>query len=161
MIFFNEDNVPILTDNINTPLASDYMWTLSTNPELDFTLQKIKSMEEIHAPHIGLEIMGFVFYVPAVWNLLCADSETSQIDTLQMSNITGHITQAVIGNINNWKMDYIRIRVVDYQVEMKYVTPVFNKRDMICHAVSREHFVMFSMMDLYKYIKNMYIGDLT
>lgn len=160
MIIFNEENTPELIDSIHVPLKSEYMWVLTTDTQLDFTLQPIKTIEESHQPCIGLEIQGFQFYVPTSWYILCTDPDTMQLDTIQVGNIAGTNFHAVICGPRTQKITFSSIKAIDYQVELEYISPTYNKRNMICHAINSNAWVSLSIMDLHKYIKNCYVGDL-
>ncbi|MGI0076379.1 MAG: hypothetical protein ACREAU_03120 [Nitrosopumilaceae archaeon] len=160
MLFFDENQKPIILEDIDIPVLSDFFWILDLNLK-DFKLAPLLVFEEIICPSIEVQVLGFKFPLPANWYILIFDEETLQLDTIPISKLTdGGFTALVYGpalpNIAAGK-----IIAVDYFSNFRNVGPSLNKFQMLCHPISQKTWVCVSPGDAYnKYLKDCVIGDL-
>jgi hypothetical protein len=149
-----------MIDNIYTPTVSEFMWVLDLT-QMDFTLAPILVFEEIVCSSLELRIGGFDFIVPANWNILVYDSETSQLDVAELSHTAGKQFTAVVYGPTKTKPSPATVTVINYFNEHKNVTPSLNKHQMLCHAIGPDEWVCIAPSDCFnKYLKDRALGDL-
>jgi hypothetical protein len=160
MIIFDSEDNPVILDSITGPTLTEYMWILDLSI-LDFTLAPLIMLEEVVCPAIQLQVRGFEFALPASWNILVYDQETSQLDTVQLSDTGGREFQAfVYGPKKAFPIPGI-ISATNYYPEFVHVGPSLNKHQMIAAAVGPDEFVLVSPSDGFnKYLKSASISDL-
>lgn len=164
MLIFNEHNQPVIIDNINGPILSDYMWVLDFDLEggdMDYTLTKLLILEETHCASLKLMIDGFSFFVPASWNILVVDEETTELDAVQVAAVAGRKFNAVITGPTAGRINASEIVVVDYHPNFKNVGPCLKKHHMLCHPIGPNAWVNIAPSDSYKYLKERTLADLT
>lgn len=160
MLFFNEYNQPIVLGDLKDPIPTTHFWALDLE-ELDFTLAPLKMLEEITCPSITLDIEQCSFNVPANWNILVCDPETSELDVVDIGTVAGRGFHAITDGPDASRIEPSLIRAVDYSPERIHVTISLNKNQMLCHPISDRKWVCIAPADSYnKYIKNRLLGDL-
>jgi hypothetical protein len=160
MLIFDNNNKPIILDSVHTPIIAEYMWVLDLNL-MDFTLVPLIILEEILSPTIEIMILGFRFSLPATWNILIVDEETSQLDVVEVSNLAGKEFQALIYGPTCGKPENHTVTVTNYFPTAINVGASLNKHQMLCHPISPNLWINVAPTDTYnKYFKNMVIGDL-
>ena len=161
MIIVDSDNQPVMLDSIIGPNLTEYMWTLDLSI-MDFTLAPLVMIEELICPAIQILIQGFEFILPANWNILVYDSETSQLDIIQVCDTGGReFTAFVYGPNASFPTPGI-ITATNYHPVYTHVGPSVNKHQMIAAAIGPEQFILVSPFDGFnKYLKSAAIGDLT
>lgn len=116
-------------------------------------------VEEIIAPTIFLEVMGFVFPVPANWNVLIMGEDTGQVDIVDAGSLTTNQFTALVGGPAVVAPLSAKVRVVDYKQEFVNVSPSLAKHNMLCHPISDKFWITISASDVYKYVKDAIVGD--
>ena len=160
MMIFDETNKPIIIENISGPIISDFFWVLDfeLQKEIDFTL--LQFIEETQCPSIKIMVEGFAFFVPAHWNILVVDEDTTELDAIQIERVTGRNFQTVVCGPTTNKLRIADIVVVDYCSDYKNVGPWLKKHHMLCHPISPDSWINIAPSDSYKYIKDYNMGDL-
>lgn len=164
MLIFDENNKPVIVDNINGPILSDYMWVLDLDmgdDEIDFTLTSLLVLEETVCSSLKLMVDGFAFFVPSHWNILVVDEDTTEIDAIRIEKVAGRCFHAVVGNPVTGKLRTSEITVVDYHPNYKNVGPLLKKHHMLCHPIGPNAWINIAPSDSYKYLKDRSMGDLT
>jgi hypothetical protein len=161
MLIFDEHSKPILIDQLTGPVIPNYSWVLDLNL-LDFTLSPLVMLEEITCPILTLQTeSGFKFKLPAYWHLLVYDRETTQLDLVQLSDLTGKQFTAAASGPNTSTVHPVNITVIDYDSLGVYVSPSLNKHQMICHPISPKLWVNVTPSDVFnKYLKGKDLGDI-
>lgn len=160
MLIFDDNHQPIILDNIYNPINTSHIWTLDLNM-FDFTLSPLIMLEETSCPTIQISINGFNFMLPAHWNILVYDEDTSQLDLIELSEATGREFTAFIYGPNIATYSSGKIIATNYFVEHKNVGPSMNKHQLLCHPISADNFVCITPSNIYnKYLKNKTIADL-
>jgi hypothetical protein len=160
MLILDNDNNTIILDSIYSPMLTDYMWVLDLNI-LDYTLAPLLVLEEIISPAIQLYIDSFSFVLPANWNMLIVDEETTRLDIVEVSEIPGNEFTALVYGPNKLTPAYKIVSAINYYPSFMSVSPSLNKYQMLCHPISGETWVNISPSDTFnKYLKNLVIGDL-
>jgi len=160
MLIFDDYSHPIILDNIHGPTVAEYMWVLDL-AMMDFGLAPIHMLEEVICPSIQIQVNGFEFVLPANWNILVYDTETSQIDVVELSETAGREFTALIYGPKRAQPEPAQIIATNYFVEYKNVGPSLNKHQMLCHPIGPDTWVNVSSGDSYnKYLKNNIAGDL-
>ncbi len=160
MLIFDENNHAIMLENIQGPVLSEYMYVLDLNM-MDFTLAPLLVFEEVICPTIVLSIRGFEFELPANWNILISDHETSQLDVAEISELAGKEFKAVVYGMEMNNVELETIKVVDYIPNEQNVGPSLNKYQMLCHPINPKCWINVSPSDGYsKYLKDRVIGDI-
>ncbi len=127
----------------------------------DFTLAPLNVLEEIVCPTVVLRIEGFEFAVPATWNILVFDRDTTQLDTVELSEAGGREFTAMVYGPKLSAPYAGKVSVVDYFIERRNVNPALNKHQMLCHPIGPNAWVNISPTDVYtKYLKDAAVGDL-
>jgi hypothetical protein len=160
MLILDEHDEPIIIESIHGPTPTEYFWVLDLNQE-DFTLAPLVMLEEIICPTMQIQINGFTFNVPAGWNVLVYDSDTTQLDVVELSETAGREFTALVYGPNKSYPTPGKIIVTNYFVEHKNVSPSLNKHQMLCHPISSDEWINLSPSDSFnKYLKNKTVGDL-
>src|SRR6185312_1549329 len=160
MIISDENYFPILIDNIEVPTKTDMLWVFNLEHR-DFMLTPLYMFAELTTPILVVDILGYSIEVPADWNLLIYSEETSQLDIVEISELSrGHFTAVVFGHRDNSILPG-SISIIDYKSSYKVQTVVVDKNCMVCHPLGPDYWVCLSRADNYnKYLKNAVIGDL-
>lgn len=161
MLIFNDNNETIILDSIHTPIMSDSFWILDLG-QRDFTITPLLILEEIIAPSMRILINGFEFYLPATWNVLVIDEDTSQLDLIEASNLAGKDFQAFTYGPNKWSHGSALVRVVDFTPSHGNVAPSLSKHQMLCHPIDPSTWINIAPSDTFnRYLKGSVAGDLT
>jgi hypothetical protein len=158
MLIFNEHSKPELIENIYGPTLSDYFWALDLNVdgdgEIDYTLAPIVMFEETTCPSLILRMNGFTFNLPAKWNILIFDEETSEIDVVTAEDLSGNNFTAFVYGDDAPTVELGHITVVGYEPNHINVAPALNKNQMLCHPISPTRWINVAPTDTYnKYLK--------
>jgi hypothetical protein len=160
MIISNDESKPIIIDDLDSPIKSNYFWTLNLT-EMDFQLSRIKMLECINTPALVIEIMGYVIKVPASWHILASTEDTHELDTLVISDCTKGLYTALVMNHRTMKQSYIPVRCIDYIQSVNIYTIALHRNQMMCHALGPNNWIMLSGVDVYsKYLKNKTVWDI-
>lgn len=160
MVISDEKSYPILIDSIDTPLSTDHFWVLNLN-ERDFMLNDLVMLEEITTPVIAFNVGGYVVEAPADWNILIYSPETSQIDIIEISELTRGDFSAFLFDHKHNKVTKNVVNVVDYNTYGTIHTPSMNKNVMLCHTAGPHHWVCISPTDNYtKMLRDCTVGDI-
>lgn len=160
MVISDENSFPVLIDSIDVPIVTDYFWGLDLINR-DFTLNKLVMLEEIQTPVIAFKIAGFAVEAPADWNILVYSPDTSQLDIVQISELTKGGYSAFMYDHRYSKIVENVVTVVDYSSYGVVHTPSLNKSVMLCHTVGPHYWICISPSDTYaKYLKDATVGDI-
>lgn len=160
MLIVDENSNSLILDSIHVPTSAKYFWALDLKMQ-DFTLAELKILEELWAPSIMVSIDGFSFPLPASWNILVMDPETSQLDVVDVASVAGKEFHAMVYDNDRNMASAAIIRAVDYKPEFHNVNPSLNRHHMLCHPISNSSWICVAPNDSYnKYMKNMVVGNL-
>lgn len=160
MLIFDTNSTPFILDSIHVPTLTDYYWVLDLSM-MDFTLAPLISLEEVVCPSLRILVKGFDFVLPANWNVLVYDKETSQLDVIELSETCGREFTALVYGPQKSHPTPATITVIDYYVEYKNVGPLLTKQQMLCHPIGPEEWISVAPSDGYnKYLKERMVGDL-
>lgn len=159
MLLINEENKTLILDSIHTPIKSQFMWVLDLSLQ-DFTLAPINMLEETHSPALLVDIVGFHVIFPANWFVVVYDTETTQIDVVKFSELTGFKHTIMGGTLNSSVVIPIQTTIIDYNPRFVHVSPSLNKHQMLCHPIAPDIWINISPTDPYnKFLKNTSVGD--
>ena len=161
MLIFQESESVTLIDTIKPTLVEDYFWVLDLELR-DFSLAPLNVIEAITAPSIELLIDGFAFIVPATWNILIVDPETSQLDISDVGSVLGKSFHSFVFGFDLPIVQMHTIEAIDYKPSHVSYSPSLNKHHMLCHPIDQNRWINLSPADSYnKYFRNtMLSGDL-
>jgi hypothetical protein len=160
MIIFDENSQPVILDNIYCPTLANYFWVLDLQM-MDYTLTPLIMLEETVCSSMKLNVNGFEFILPAFWSILVFDSETSQLDLIELSDATGKDFTAFVHGPNLSHFNSGKVSITDYYVEHRNVGPALNKHQLLCHPISETEWISVSPANTFnKYLKDMTIGDI-
>lgn len=158
-IFDETLSVVELTDIIS-PIKSEFFWILDLTL-MDYTLAPLTVLEEITCPTFVVEVNGEEFNVPASWNMLIYDTETSGIDLIPLCEMTGRSFTALGFGATRVLAKPLSVRIMDYKPYSKNVGPSLNKHQMLCHPIDNDLWFTVCAADVYsKYLKNKSLGDI-
>ena len=160
MLVFDGNSKPMMLDSIHTPTSVDHFWILDL-AMLDFTMIPLMILEETVSPAMEIQIDGFRFIVPASWNIVVYDRDTSQLDVVEIAETAGREFTAFVYGPNKAKPTPKIITATNYLPGYANVGPALNKHQMLCHPISPDEWVVVSNSDGYnKYLKNLVVGDI-
>lgn len=160
MLIFDDQSQPIILDNIYSPVPTSHMWVLDLQM-MDYTLSPLVMLEETNCSSMQIAINGFEFILPSFWSILVYDTETSQLDLIELSDATGKEFTAAVYGPNQHRINPGKITVTNYFIEHKNVGPSLNKHQLLCHPISATEWVSVSPANTFnKYLKEMTIGDI-
>lgn len=160
MLIFDEHNDTVIVESIYVPIPCESFWVLDLEL-MDFTLAPLDVLEEVVCPSIQLMIGGFKFVLPANWNMLVFDPDTSQLDVVEMSDLSSNEFTAFVYGPNKSSVSPLRVATIDYLPSCKNISPTLNKHQMLCHPISPDAWVVVSSSDGYnKYLKDCVVGDI-
>lgn len=160
MLIFDSDSKPIILDSIHTPTLTDHFWVLDLSL-MDFTLAPLISLEEVICPSLVLRVNGFEFALPANWNVLVYDGETSQLDVVELSEACGREFSALCYGPQRTRHSPATVTVTNYFVEHRNIGPLLNKHQMLCHPIGPGEWINVAPSDTYnKYLKDRAVGDI-
>lgn len=160
MLIFDDNARPLILDSIYVPMVTEHFWVLDLEM-MDYTLAPLTILEEIVCPSVKVRVDGFEFFLPASWNMLAYDEETSQLDVVQLANAAGKSFTAVVYGPDCTMIKPGHVSVVDYSPAHVNVGPSLNKHQMLCHPVGPDLWISVSPTDSYnKYFKGTTTGDI-
>jgi len=161
MLIFQETEEIRIIDTIKPTLVDDCFWVLDLD-QRDFTLAPLQVIEAITGSSVELLIDGFSFIVPAAWNILITDPETSQLDISDVGSVLGKSFHSFVFGFNLPMVQLHKIEAIDYVPNHTSYSPSFNKHHMLCHPIDQDRWINLSPADSYnKYFRNtMLSGDL-
>ena len=160
MLVFDNDNEAIIFDSIHTPTDTGFVWVLDL-VMMDYTLTPLLVLEETISPSVQLSIDGFSFVLPTNWNMLVVDSETFQLDVIEVSELAGREFFAMVYGPDMTRIRTEVIAVTDYHPNYVNVGPSLSKHQMLCHPISPSAWINVAPSDSYnKYLKNKLAGDI-
>lgn len=160
MLICDHNNHPIIIDNVYGPIVTDHLWVLDLSM-MDFTIAPITMLEELVCSSVQINIKGFEFVVPAEWNILIYDEETSQLDVVKFSEVASKEFTALVSGPFHKAPEPATITMTNYFIEYKNVGPVLNKHQMMCHPIGPQEWVVIGPSDGFnKYLKDQIANDL-
>lgn len=160
MLIFDAESSPIIIDSIYTPITTDYFWVLDLN-QMDYMLTPLTVLGEVVCPTLEVMVKGFKFCLPADWNILVYDRDTSQLDVIQLAEAAGKEFTALVYGPSKLSPSPAPISITNYMLEYKNVRPILNKHQMLCHPIGPDEWITVSSSDTYnKYLKDKVVGDL-
>jgi len=160
MLIFDENTHAIIVESITTPMTTEYFWVLDLELR-DFTLTPLLVLEEVVAPTITLEILGFRFKLPATWTMLVYAEDTMQIDVIENGELAGKDFTALVSGPNISMPIPGNVKLLDYTPEDYNYVPSLSKNQMLCHPIGPNEWVNVGPSDPYnKYLKDLVVGDI-
>lgn len=160
MLIMDQDNNTIILESVTTPIATEYFWVLDLTIR-DYSLTELAVLEEITAKHIELLINGFRFVLPAMWNVLVCDPDTSILDYVEVRKLAGKEFNALIHGPNKNMIEMAPIITTDFFPTHVSVAPSLSKQQMLCHPIAPDAWINVAPSDTYnKYLKNCVAGDI-
>lgn len=167
MLVLPDYNKPYLIDSLTAPVVIKHHWIFSAQM-CDFTLAPIHYLEETTSAAVKVRINNSEFWIPASWNILVTDTETYQLDTVNIHSCANVKHLAFTFVPNELKLRTLDVMVLDYVESMSLVHPMVNKATALVHPVgpsegfgtSRQLAVIIGPHDLYKHLQNKVVGDM-
>lgn len=159
MIIFDENIEPYIFDSIYSPTHIEYFYTLNTEI-MDFTLTPLLALEEVICPAFVIEHNDFRFKLPTSYHILVYSRETSQLDTIKISDLSTNESSPFVFNGETDRIVETSFNIIDYIPEHKFVIPFLNKDQFLCHPIAPKIWINITPHDQYKKIEKKLIGDL-
>lgn len=169
ILIYTDYHKPLIIDSLDTPLVTRHHWVLSGTMK-DFKLANIPYIEETKGPSIEVMIEGFKFFIPASWNILIMDKETTVLDSVPIANCSTDSHLVLLFSSFDSKIRTAEISVTDLHPNYSCYHPMVGKGTMLCHPVGPEERrdgienilnVMIGPHDLYsKYLKGISAAEL-
>jgi hypothetical protein len=160
MMFFDDTAFPIILESLYQPLATTHYWVYSLDM-MDLTLHPLTVLEEITCTALEVQINGSALVVPANWGILIYDTETTQVDAIELSNTIGQSFGALVGSMVDSSAHEAQITITNYFPSIPIITPSMSKSMLLCHPISNTEFVILcSSIPHTKYLKNLILSDI-
>lgn len=167
MLFLSDLNKPFIVDSLSQPMVVTHHWVFSAHM-LDFKISNISYLEESSGPAIKLRINGFSFFVPATWNILIADDDTYQVDTIPVTSCANAKYHAFAMSPTDSKLRMMEVTIEDFEPKMHLVHPMIQRATAICHPIGtvkdrqteNEVCAIIGPFDLHKWLNGKSVGDL-
>lgn len=160
MIFHDSEGALVDINHLKCDIPNKYIWNLDLKL-LDFTLKKIKVIEEIVCNTVTLQINDRLIDVPAYWNILVCDPETTQLDAASVSTLSNSDFRALVYGPNMTHPELLPITVVDWTMDKVNRYPTHNRNFMMCHDIGDGKWISLSFSDSYnRFLKNKTSNDL-
>ena len=130
MVVFGQRNKPIIIDDLYTPIVEDHIWVLDLEIN-DFTLTPLAMLQEIICSSISLQVNGVDMILPANWFMLIYDEETTMLDVVQISELSGRPFRAFTYGFKDIIASSSSIKTIDYHPQYVNVVPSLNKKQML------------------------------
>ena len=141
-------------------MTTEFFWVLDLEI-MDFTLAPLMVLEEVVAPTITLEILGFTFKLPATWCMLVFAEDTMQIDVIENGELAGKDFTALVAGPDITLPIPGNVKLIDYTPEDYNYVPSLSKNQMLCHPIGPDQWVNVAPSDPYnKYLKELVVGDI-
>lgn len=161
MVVFGQRNKPIIIDSLYTPIVEDHIWVLDLEIN-DFTLTPLAMLQEIVCSSISLQVNGVDMILPANWFMLVYDEETTMLDVVQISELSGRPFRAFTYGFKDIMATSSHVRTIDYHPQFINVVPSLNKKQMLCHPINNMQWICIGSTDAFsKNLKDMTVGDIT
>lgn len=140
--------------SIHDHLDTTHFWTLDLQRQ-DWYLNKLVMLEQFDSPVLTVSILGEQIVLPADWNVLIYSPETSNVDTVQISDLTKSNFTLFLYDFSRSKVVEGTYKVVNYNSNSTVHVPSFNKSNMMCYPVKDRYWIMVAPTDTYnKYLKD-------
>jgi len=161
MLIFQESESVSIIDTIKPILLEDYFWVLDLEMR-DFTLTPLNVIESITSPGIELLVDNFSFIVPAAWNIMIVDPETSELDISDVASVLGKKFHAFSYGFKSYMPEHHVIEAIDYHPMHESFSPSLSKNHMLCHPIDETRWINVSPADSYnKHFRNTILtGDI-
>jgi hypothetical protein len=160
VLIFDENIQPTIFDSIYTPTNIDFFYIFDLEIQ-DFTLAPLYALEEVICPAFKIKIGNFEFFLPTNYYILVFSEETSQVDSIKISDLTNTNFSVVMYGEKMSMIKPICLHIIDYLPEYRFVVPFLTKNQMLCHPIAPETWINISGHDQYnKYLKKTYVNDL-
>jgi len=166
-VILNELNRAYLIDSLTQPLPLRHHWIFDAHI-LDFMLSEINYLEDITGPTVSLLIAECEVRVPASWNILIVDRETSTVDMVPVSKCAAMDYLAFVFSPDDGKLITESIRIVDWNQKGTCIFPSVGTGTAVAHTIAPGFFhgkeiqraVLVSPHDLWRWIGGKTIGDI-
>ena len=161
MLIFDENYAPVVLDDVNSIIASNYFWVLDLNL-MDFKPVPLLVIEEVSAKSLELSVANTRIVVPENWFLLIVDPETTIVDLITMEEACGKDFKAFVFGKDLREHQMETISVINAYDNCKHVTPCIQRNFMLCYPISKQRWILISPHDQFgKYLKSSIAKDLT
>lgn len=160
---------PYLINDAVSPILPRHFWVFQAANLFDFTLSPLAFIEENTSTVLKVLIQGLEMFIPYNWHILIADTETSQLDWIPISECAAVEHSAYLMSPLDSATRVAPIKVLDVIENQVSYYPVIQKTCAMCHPVSKELTkkgiavplsIVIGQNDLSKYISNRLVGDL-
>lgn len=168
MLCLPDYNKPYILDSLTAPVVIKHHWIFN-GPLCDFSLSPITYLEETTSAAIKLRVNNFEFWVPVTWNILVTDTESYQLDTVNVQSCATVDHPIFIFSPNEMKLRTMNAIIIDYIDQMSVVHPMINKGTALVHPIgpslnAQEKDLQLAVVigphDLYKHLSNKVVGDI-
>lgn len=154
MLITNEEYQTYDIRSIDKPISIDHFWVMDLIAQ-DWMLTKLVMLEEFDAPTLTVSIRGKLVELPSEWNILVYSPDTSDVDMVQVSDLTKNSFTLFVYDFKINKVIETTCKVVNYSPSSTIRVPSFNKNNMMCHPIADRYWIMIAPTDTYnKYLKD-------
>lgn len=168
MLILTDYSRPYSLDSPTAPVVVKNYWTFNGG-QLDYTLSPINYLEETTGTALRLSINGFEFLVPITWYILISDEETTQLDTISVSNCITSNSSALLMTSTDLKFRVADVKIVGIEHDVSITHPMLQKNSGLCHPVGKVMQdnkleaianIVIGPHDLFKFLSNKTYGDI-
>jgi len=167
MQILSEVNRPYMIDSFTAPMGVSHFWTLSGHA-LDFKLEPATYLEEIVGQTIRIRVQNLDIDLPASWNILIVDKETSTIDMVPIAHCASFDQDVFLFSPEDGKLKTGKAKVIEYKKKAPCIAPEIPKGSAMVHPTGPElihgrsvfYGIVVGPHDLYRWIGGKAVGDI-
>lgn len=153
MIICDENYKATALNNVDDDISVEYFWTLDL-ADKDWYLNKLSLLEESYTRTLSVQFGYVTLDLPADWNILVYSKETSEVDMVEISDLTKTPFDIMCYCPKKHTVVSVPVKVVNYKAWEKTCYPSINRNTMLCCDIGGL-WIMIAPTDTFnKYLKN-------
>lgn len=159
MLIFGGELKPIILENADDPIGSDYVWILDIDQQ-DFMFDRMHFFDQHLEKAKGFTFDGQYVEIPESWYVLITEASTGEMDLIQVKDIRGRHFDAFIYSHKSVIPQSAPMVMENARVFKQFCYPILNKNLMLVHPIDSDRGIVISPHNVYKKIKDTYVMDL-
>lgn len=167
MHILNEINRAFDIDSMTNPIVFSHFWSFSGHA-MDFMLEPLTYLEETTGVTVTLEVNSRRFEVPATWNVVVVDKETSMVESVPVPTLIAYDHDILLFSPSDSKPNTTRAKALLMDKKRTVAHPSIPKGSaLICPTMTQQHRgeatyygIICGPHDLHRYLSGRTLGDL-
>jgi len=158
MLIFGDELKPLIIDDADDPIVSDYIWVLDVE-ERDFMFSNIVFLDDHYEKCKGFDFNGQYVELPESWFVLIMDTVSGEMDLIMVKDIKGRHFDAFVYSHSSVLPRSAKMIMKNARVFKKFCYPIMNKNIMLIHPIDEDHGIVITPHDITKKIKDLNVLD--